>query len=102
MITIERMYGEVVTLDTRADAHDQVDKQKRYKQIIECLTEKPMTAKEVSVRMMQKGYIPTDERNFSAPRLTEMSQTGIVEPVGRKKCQWTGRTVAVYGLRKVD
>ena len=35
-----------VTLSTRAEAHEQVDKQKRYAQIIECLEEKPkQTAK---------------------------------------------------------
>lgn len=95
---IPRMMGEITTLDTRSDAHDQVDKVKRYSQIIECLKEKPMTAKEVAVRMLQKGYIPTSERNFTAPRLTEMSHRGIVEPIGKKKCHYTGKMVAVYSL----
>ena len=97
---IERRYGEMTTLDTRAEAHEQVDKAKRYRQIIECLIENPqMTAKEIVVRMFEKGYIPTTERNFTAPRLTEMSQRGIVEPIGKTKCKYTGKTVAVYGLR---
>lgn len=96
---IERRYGEMTTCDTRGEAHEQVDKVKRYSQIIECLRENPhMTAKEVAVRMYEKGYIPTSERNFAAPRLTEMSQRGIVEPLGKTKCQYTGKTVAVYGL----
>lgn len=97
---IERRAGEIPTLDTRGEAHEQVDKQKRYSQIIECLKEtNEMTAKEIAVRMMQKGYIPTSERNFTAPRLTEMCQKGIIEPVGKKKCIYTGKTVAVYSLR---
>ena len=50
--------------------------------------------------MHEKGYIPTTERNFAAPRLTEMSRDGIVEPVGKKKCKYTGRMVAVYSLRE--
>lgn len=96
---IERRYGEIPTLDTRSEAHESVDKVKRYTQIIECLKESPeMTAKEIAVRMQQKGYIPTSERNFTAPRLTEMSHRGIVEPCGRKRCQFTGKTVAVYKL----
>ena len=96
---IERHYGEITTLDTRSEAHEAVDKAKRYSQIIECLSETPaMTAKEIAVRMMQRGYIPTSERNFTAPRLTEMSHIGIVEPVGKKKCGYTGRMVAVYSL----
>lgn len=96
----ERRAGELTTYDTRAESHETVDKRKRYSQIIECLIEShALTAKECAVRMMQKGYIPTSERNFTAPRLTEMSQQGIVEPVGKKKCVYTGKMVAVYGLR---
>lgn len=97
----KRVNGEITTFDTRAEAHETVDKQKRYSQIIECLTENgELTAKECAYIMMQKGYIPTSERNFTAPRMTEMSKKGIIEPVGRKKCKWTGKSVAVYGLRR--
>ncbi len=92
--------GEIVTLSTRSEANDSVDKNKRYEQIIECLKVKPMTAKECAVMMFDKGMIPTSERNFTAPRLTEMSQNGIVEPCGKKKCTYTGKTVAVYRLRQ--
>jgi hypothetical protein len=97
-----RQAGEIPTLETRGEAHEKVDKQKRYSQIIECLKEDGnhgLTAKECAVLMMQKGYIPTSERNFTAPRLTEMSQNGIVEPIGKKLCQYTGHKVAVYALR---
>lgn len=97
----KRNPGEVPTLETRHDAYETVDKQVRYNQIIECLTERPhLTAKEIAVMMKNKGYIPTDERNFAAPRLTEMSKKGMVEPVGKKTCQWTGKKVAVYALRE--
>ena len=96
-----REYGENVTLETRAEAHETVDKQRRYMQIIECLNEGPGTAKEIAVVMCRRGYIPTSERNFTAPRLTEMSKDGRVEPIGRKKCTYTGKTVAVYALRNV-
>lgn len=95
---IERRCGEYPPFDTRAEANDTVDRVKRYSQIIECLRERPMTAKEIAVRMAQKGYIPTSERNFAAPRLTEMSYRGIVEPIGKTKCEYTGKTVAVYQL----
>lgn len=97
---VPRMSGELTSYDTRHDSHEKVDKQKRYKQILECFTEHPtMTAKECADYMQRKGYIPTNERNFTAPRMTEMSQNGIIEPVGKKKCAWTGKMVAVYGLR---
>lgn len=95
-----RRYGEIPTLETRAESHEKVDKKKRYAQIKECLTEHgSLTAKECAVLMMKKGYIPTSERNFTAPRLTEMAQDGVVEPIGKKIYQFTGHKVAVYALR---
>lgn len=94
----ERMAGENTTHDTRAMSHETVDKQKRYRQILETLDfyGYPMTAKEIAVDMRNKGYIPTDERNFTAPRLTEMSKEGIVEPCGKKICLYTGKKVTAY------
>ena len=96
----ERMYGDAVTFGTRAESEEKVDKRKRYKQIMEILHGKQMTAKEVAVEMCLAGYTPTGERNFAAQRLTELSKMGKVEPVGTKKCSWTGKTVAVYAERE--
>jgi hypothetical protein len=93
---------ERVTEETRSEAHDTVDKQKRYSQIIECLSQcGPLTAKECAVIMQGKGYIPTSERNFTAPRMTELSKNGVIEPIGKKVCAYTGKKVAVYALREV-
>ena len=99
---IERRPGEYIQFDTRGEANETVDRVKRYTQIIECLREKPnQTAKEIACMMCAKGYVPYAERNFTAPRLTELSQRGIVEAVGKKECKWTHRIVAVYALREV-
>lgn len=95
-----RRYGTIPTLDTRSESNETVDKKKRYKQIIEVLKGKQMTAKEIAVEMCNKGYIPTSERNFTAPRLTELSKQGIVEPIGKQRCEYTGKTVAIYSLRE--
>lgn len=95
----ERIPGEIPTLECRAEAYETIDKKKRYKQIIEVLQGgKEMTAKEIAVEMCSRGYIPTSERNFTAPRLTELSRNGVVEPVGKQRCTYTGKTVCVYGL----
>lgn len=95
----KRNPGEVPTLETRHDAYETVDKQVRYNQIIECLTERPQqTAKEIAVMMMRKGYIPTSERNFVSPRLTELCKTGVVEPIGKKVCDYTHKKVSVFSL----
>ena len=98
---IERLPGEIPTFETRSESNETVDKNKRYLQIIEVLKGgKEMTAKEIAVEMCNRGYIPTSERNFTAPRLTELSYKGKVEPVGKQKCPYTGKTVAVYKLRE--
>lgn len=98
---IKRKYGECPTKETRTESHEKVDKQLRYSQIIECLLESRvgLTAKEIAVIMMKKGYIPTSERNYTAPRLSEMMESGVVEPIGKQTCEYTGRTVTVYKLR---
>lgn len=94
-----RRYGTIPTLETRSESNETVDKKKRYKQIIEILSGgKEMTAKEIAVEMWNRGYIPISERNFTAPRLTELSKSGVVEPIGKQKCTYTGKTVAVYKL----
>lgn len=109
---IPRRAGENTTLEARAEAHETVDKNLRYKQIIECFIDeenfikayptasytKGLTAKRIAAMMHKKGYIPTDERNFTAPRITELCQMGIVEPIGKKKCAYTGKTVTAYAL----
>lgn len=98
---IERMPGTIPTFETRSESNETVDRKKRYSQIIEVLTGgKEMTAKEIAVVMHQRGYIPTSERNYTAPRLTELSYKGIVEPIGKQRCSYTGKTVAVYKLRE--
>ena len=100
MSEIERRNpGEYTTCETRSESHEKVDKKKRYREILECLDGKELTAKEIADAMFRKGYIPTNERNYSAPRLSEMAEAGMVEPVGKKVCQWTGKKVAVYAIR---
>ena len=94
----QRLAGEYLTHETRALSHEKVDKQKRYSQIVECLIEgKELTAKECAVMMMQKGYIPTSERNYVSPRMTELGKKGIVEPIGKKVAVW-----ALVGGRDVQ
>lgn len=101
MIEVRRA-GEIPTFDTRAEANEKVDRKKRYRQIIGIMKEYELklTAKEIAVIMHEKGFTPTAERNFAAPRLTELSKAGIVEPCGKTICRYTGKKVAVYKLRE--
>ena len=87
------------TSETRKASFESVDKQKRYAQIIEILHEKgALTAKEIAVMMYEKGFTPTTERNFSAPRITELMKDGILVCVGTKRCQYTNKTVSIFNL----
>jgi len=85
-----------ITIQTRNKANGLVDRATRYRQIKDVLSDKTMTAKEIAVEMNLKGYIPTSERNFTAPRLNELVKLGVVIISGKKKCQYTDRTVALY------
>jgi hypothetical protein len=98
MIT-QRRLGENPLIENQVEAYESVDKQKRYKQIIEILTEgKEMTAKEIAVEMYKRGYTPTSERNFASPRITELLRTGVLDCLGKKKCEYSGKSVSVFGL----
>lgn len=96
----ERRPGEFTTLETQAEAGEQVNKNLRYKQILDVMGHNPdgLTAKEIAVEMYRRGDIPTSERNFTAPRLTELGRRGTVEPIGKKICSYTGKKVTVWGL----
>lgn len=88
----------VNTGDTRAESHAQVDKKLRYMQILTVLEDNPegLTAKEVAVAMQEKGEIPTSERNFTSPRLTELMRKGLVRVSGKKQCGYTSKTVTTF------
>ena len=102
-----RRPGEITTFDTRAESNETVNREKRYKQILEVMRyynslfgECALTAKQIAEYMRVKGEIPTNERNFVSPRMTELMAKGIVEPAGKVKCRWTGRTVTAYRIRE--
>lgn len=87
----------VITMQTRQMSFEdiQLKKKIRYEQILSRL-DKPKTAKEIAVELFELGYIPSTERNYVQPRLTELCKKGIVKVVDKKKCNYTGKTVAVY------
>jgi len=98
----KREYGTNPMAECRHDSHEKVDKKKRYRQITSILASYKvtgLTAKEIAARMCEKGYIPTSERNYVSPRLTELCEQGVVEPIGKRICMWSGKKVTVYRLR---
>lgn len=75
----------------------------RQLQVCEMLAEHPggLTAKEISVGMYYRGYIPTSERNFSAPRINELIRDGKVKVVGKRTCDYSGKKVSVFALKSI-
>ena len=57
-----------------------------------------MTAQEIATHLHKRDHIPTDERNFAAPRITELRKAGKVKPVSKKICDKTGRRVTVWDI----
>lgn len=90
----------IVTMQTRQMSLDDIQdkKKKRYIQIIDRLMTGPMTAKEIAVDLFELGIIPSTERNYTAPRLTELEGMELVKTTAKKKCEYTGKTVAIYEL----
>lgn len=99
-----RRLGQNITLETRAESEQTVKKQIRYQQIIGILKDYPkgLTAKQIAVHLYNRGFTSNSDRNNASPRLTELSVKGVVEPIGKEKCEFTGKTVAVYALREVE
>ena len=86
-----------ITRQTRQMSFEDIqDKTKiRYIQILNRLDD-PKTAKEVAVELFELGFIPSTDRNYAAPRLTELEKMGYVKVLDKKKCQYSGKTVAIY------
>lgn len=89
----------ITTITRQLSFEDIKPKRKiRYEQILDRLMTGRRTAKEVAVELFDLRLIPSTERNYTAPRLTELEQMGLVKVVDKTKCEYTGKTVAVYEI----
>lgn len=90
----------MISDECRRESNETVNKNKRYLQIREILKDgREMSAKEIAVEMHRRGYTDSSERNYSAPRLTELEMIHrLVKIVRKKRCQYTGKSVSVYKL----
>ena len=75
-----------ITQQTRAESYNDIQTKTkvRYEQILDRL-DKPKTAKEIAVELFELGIIPSSERNYTAPRLTELEKRGIVKAFRKKE-----------------
>ena len=90
----------MITQQTRQMSFEDIKPKRkiRYEQILDRLMTGVKTAKEIAVELFELELIPSTERNYTAPRLTELNEMGLVRVIDKKKCEYTGKTVAVYEI----
>lgn len=90
-----------ITKETREDSYEQILSKRtiRANVILELLGDREMTVSEIVKELLDEGVIKYYDRNFVAPRLTELKEAGLVEVVGKRTCIMSGKNVAIW--RKV-
>lgn len=91
-----------ITLECRNDSFLITEKQKRKMDILWAMNmcNEPVTALEIAKYLYRNGKVDRIDRNYVAPRMTEMCNDGNVEAVGKKYCSDTGRKVTAFRIRK--
>jgi hypothetical protein len=64
--------------------------------ILETLGTREMTVSEITDQLVDAGRLPYFNRNYVAPRLTELKDMGVVETCGRRKSTRSNATEAVW------
>lgn len=91
-----------ITRQTRRASYDAVlpKVNERCRLILATLGNREMTVSEIADELVAAGEIPYFNRNFVAPRLTEMKGMDIVETCGRRESTRSGATEAVWRRKK--
>lgn len=86
------------TKETRRRSYDAVlpKRAARCRLILETLGNRELTASEITEELVAAGRIPYFNRNYVAPRLTELKEIGILTTVGRRKVTRSDATEAVW------
>lgn len=91
------------TKETRRESYDAIlpKVKDRARLVLEALGDKEMTASELTEELVRTGAIPYFNRNYVAPRLTELKDMGVVETCGRRRATRSDATEAVWRRVKV-
>ena len=90
------------TKETRRASYENVlpKTKERSRLILETLGNRSMTVSEITEELVERGEIPYYNRNYVAPRLTELKDMGVVETCGRRKSTRSPATEAVWRRKK--
>ena len=91
-----------ITKETRRESYDAIlpKVKERARLVLETLGGRSMTVSEITEELVAAKKIPYFNRNYVAPRLTELKDMGIVETCGRRKATRSDATEAVW--RRVE
>lgn len=86
------------TRETRRASYEAVlpKVNKRSGLILKTLGDKAMTVSEITDELVEAGHIPYYNRNYVAPRLTELKEMSIVETCGRRQSTRSSAHEAVW------
>lgn len=95
---------DTTTMQTRRASYKEVQPKinERCHLILETLGTKEMTVSEITDKLVAEGKIPYYNRNYVAPRLTELKGLGIVETCGRRKATHSTATEAIWRRKDVN
>lgn len=88
--------------ETRREAYIAIKPKRadRRTLILETLGDRHMTVEEITDELLKQGHIRYYDRNFVAPRITELRNIGIVKEVGTRVSSRTGIKTAVWAKTK--
>ena len=86
------------TRETRRESYEAIlpKANERCRLVLKTLGGKEMTVSEITDELVKEGRLPYFNRNFVAPRLTELKEMGVVETCGRRKATRSQATEAVW------
>lgn len=92
------------TKETRRASYDAVipKAKERSRLILETLGSRSMTVSEITDELVKAGRIPYYNRNYVAPRLSELKDMGVVETCGRRRSTHSTATEAVWRRKEVE
>ena len=98
-----RKKTDKITKGTRRESYEAVlpKTKDRARLILATLGNRELTVSEITDELVAAGAIPYYNRNYVAPRLTELKDMGIVETCGRRKSTRSTATEAVW-RRKME
>lgn len=99
---------DVITNQTRKESYKKIQLNNKCKLIYEQLGNGEYTARELAIKMYNtkdeygNRLLKTTARQETAPRLTELLKSGLVEAIKKKYDEESGCKVAVYRRKEIE